>query len=286
MQKLTSTQLSLSPQELQRASKVRLDLFSNLDDLFEQFARSIADVILANNQADRPTRLILPVGPVLQYPRLVEICNRERISWKNVHTFNMDEYCDWQGRSVPEDHPLSFRGFMGRALFNQLAADLRIPVEQVHFPDPLNMDAISQAIAVVGGIDICYGGIGYDGHVAFNEPPFSHLYVLSPEQMRNSLTRLVNIRPDTVVMNSIRNYGGNHADFPPMGVTLGMRDILAARRIRMYCPGGAWQRYVLRVACLGVEDADYPATLLQGHPDYAVIADLETTAPVEPSLGL
>lgn len=286
MQKLTTTQLSMSSQELERTSKVRLNLFSNLADLFEHFARSIADLIKTNNQTGNPTRLILPVGPVLQYPRLVEICNRERISWKNVHSFNMDEYCDWQGRQVPKDHPLSFRAFMERALFGQLHKDLSIPPDQIHFPDPLNVDAISKSIADAGGIDRCYGGIGYHGHVAFNEPPYASLYALSAEQMRNSLTRLVVIRPDTMVMNSIRNFGGDSSDFPPIGVTLGMRDILAARSIRMYCPGGEWQRYVLRVACLGSEDVDYPATLLQGHPDYEVVSDLVTAAPVEPSLGL
>jgi glucosamine-6-phosphate deaminase len=102
--------------------------------------------------------------------------------------------------------------------------------------------------------------------------------------MSSSLTRLVPLAPDSVVMNSIRNAGGDSADFPPFGVTLGMKDILAARRVRMYCPGGAWQRYVLRVACLGVPDADYPATLLQSHPDTVLVADESTAAPPEMSL--
>jgi len=285
MQQLSPAYLGLSPEQLQQKSKVRLEVLPDAQALHEHFARAVADEIKANNQAGRPTRLILPVGPVAQYPLLAEICNHEQISLHNVHTFNMDEYCDWQGRWLPENHPLSFRGFMHKHFFAVLDPELRNPPKQVHFPDPLNLDALSQAIRNAGGIDTCYGGIGYHGHVAFNEPPVSRWYRLSVEQFRSSLTRLVYLPPDTVVMNSIRNTGGNSTNFPPMGVTIGMADILAANRIRMYCPGGAWQRHILRIACLGEEDVDYPVSLLQSHPDYEIITDAETAAPVVPSLG-
>ncbi len=273
--------LTLPVAELPKTSKVHLEILPDLDALYLHFARSIADEIKSNNQVGRPTRLILPVGPVGQFPVLVRICNQERISWRNVFTFNMDEYCDWQGRAVPIDHPLSFRGYIQRALFEQLDPELRIPDEHVHFPDPLNLDWISQRIETVGGIDTCYGGIGYHGHVAFNEPPISRWYKLTPEQFRNSLTRIVPLAPETIVMNSNRATGGNPAAMPPMAVTLGMRDILAARRIRLYCQGGAWQRTVLRIALMGDADVDYPVTLLQAHPDYAIVTTQDTAqAPI------
>ena len=225
--------LTLPVAELRQKSKVRLEILPHLDALYLHFARSIADEIKSNNQAGRPTRLILPVGPVGQFPMLARICNQERISWQNVFTFNMDEYCDWQGRLVPIDHPLSFRGYIRQALLEQLDPELRIPDEQIHFPDPLNLDWISQRIATLGGLDTCYGGIGYHGHVAFNEPPISRWYRLTPEEFRKSLTRIVSLAPETIVMNSIRATGGNPAALPPMAITLGMRDILAAHRIRL-----------------------------------------------------
>jgi glucosamine-6-phosphate deaminase len=279
------TYLILPASQLPEASKVRLEILPNLDALYCHFAWSIADEIRANNQIDRPTRLILPVGPVDQFPILARICNEERISWQNVFTFNMDEYCDWQGRAVPPDHPLSFRGYIERELFNRLDPELRIPKEQTHFPDPLNLDWISQRIEAMGGIDTCYGGIGYHGHVAFNEPPISRWFKLTPEQFRNSLTRIVSLAPETVVMNSIRATGGNPAALPPMAVTLGMRDIVAARRIRLYCQGGTWQRTVLRMALMGDEDVDYPVTLLQSHPDYAILTTEETALPPVPGVA-
>ncbi len=277
--------LTLPVAELPKASRVHLEILPDLDALHFHFARSIADEIKANNLAGRPTRLILPVGPVDQFPILARICNEERIIWRNVFTFNMDEYCDWQGRAVPADHPLSFQGYTRRTLFDQLDPALRIPDDQIHFPDPLNLDWISRRIEAVGGIDTCYGGIGYHGHVAFNEPPISRWYKLTPEQFRNSLTRIVSLAPETIVINSIRAAGGNPAALPPMAVTLGMRDILAARRIRLYCQGGAWQRTVLRIALMGDEDVDYPVTLLQGHPDYTIIATEETAQPPIPDMA-
>jgi glucosamine-6-phosphate deaminase len=268
--------LTFPTDELPRRSKIPLEILPDLDALYEHFARSIADEIKSNNQKGQRTRLILPVGPVGQYPLLAQICNEERISWKDTFTFNMDEYCDWQGRIVPPDNPLSFWGFMQREFFNLLDPELRIPENHVHFPDPMDLDAISDRIQDIGGIDICYGGIGYHGHVAFNEPVISRWYKLTPQEFRDSLTRILPLAPETIVMNSVRATGGDPAAMPPMAVTLGMADIYASRRIRLYCQGGMWQRAVLRIALFGDEDVDYPVTLLGEHPDYGIITTQDT----------
>jgi len=271
--------LSIPAEELARRSRVRLEILPDLDALYNHFARSIASEIASRNAVGQPTRLILPVGPVDHYPRLVEICNRERISWQTVHAFHMDDYLDWQGYPLPPDHPLSFASYMRRTLYERLDPALRIPEDQILFPDPRHLDRISQRIAQVGGVDTCYGGIGYHGHLAFNEPPISRWFKLTPDEFRASRTRIVALAPETIVMNSIRATGGNPASLPPMAVTLGMADILAARRLRLYCQGGAWQRTVLRLALLGNEDVDYPVTLTQGHPDYAIVATWDTAQP-------
>ena len=276
--------LSIPADELAHRGKVRLEILPDLDALYDHFARSIAGEIADRNAAGQPTRLILPVGPVDHYPRLVEICNRERIGWQAVHAFHMDDYLDWQGRPLPLDHPLSFEGYMRRTVYARLDPALRIPDDQIHFPDPRHLDRVSQRMAEVGGVDVCYGGIGYHGHLAFNEPPISRWFKLTPDEFRASVTRIVPLAPETVVMNSIRSTGGNPADLPPMAVTLGLADILAARRLRLYCQGGAWQRTVLRIALLGDEDVDYPVTLAQGHPDYAIITTEDTARP--PVMGI
>jgi glucosamine-6-phosphate deaminase len=277
--------LSIPADELPRRSKVGLEVLTDPEALYDHLARSIADEIAAGSAAGQPVRLILPVGPVDHYPRLVEICNRERISWRHVHAFHMDDYLDWQGRPLPLDHPLSFEGFMRRTVYGRLDPALRIPENQICFPDPRRLDHISQRIAEVGGVDACYGGVGYHGHLAFNEPPISRWYKLAPDEFRASVTRIVALAPETIVMNSIRSTGGNPAALPPLAVTLGLADILAARRLRLYCQGGAWQRTVLRIALLGDEDVDYPVTLAQGHPDYVIVTTRDTAQPPMPEIA-
>ena len=268
-------------------SPVPLTILPDLNALNQHFARAIADEIAANNAANRPTRLILPVGPVGHFPILAQICTQEEIAWRDVHAFFMDEYCDWQGRLIAADHPLSFRGFARRMLFDQLPPDLAIPSSQLHFPDPTHIDQISADMAAIGGIDTCYGGIGIHGHIAFNEPPISRWFQLTPAEFKQSQTRLVQLAPETVVMNASRAASGNFAALPPMAVTLGLADILAARRIRLYRQGGVWQRTALRMALFGSpdanddsgEDVNYPVTLLRAHPDFAIITEHETAQP-------
>ena len=270
---------TIPAEDLAAASPIPVTVLPDLDALFTHFARASVDEIAENNRAGRPTRLILPVGPVGQFPILARLSNEEGVSWRNVHTFNMDEYCDWQGRAIPVDHPLSFEGFIRRTLFEQLRPELRIPNSQIHFPDPLNLDRISAEIVAVGGIDTCYGGVGIHGHIAFNEPPISRWYTVSAEEFKQSLTRIVFLEPETIVMNGSRAAAGNFAVTPPLAVTLGMKDILAARRIRLYCQGGVWQRTALRMALFGAEDVAYPVTLLREHPDFAIITDENTAQP-------
>lgn len=276
---------------LAAASPVAVTVLSDLVAFNQHFAHAVADEIVTNNAAGRPTRLILPVGPIGYFPLLAQLCNEAHIPWANVHAFFMDEYCDWQGRSIGVAHPLSFAGFAWRTLFSKLQPDLALPAQQLHFPDPLHIDQISEEIARVGGIDTCYGGIGIHGHIAFNEPPISRWFTLTPAEFKASKTRLVQLAPETVVMNASRAAAGNFAALPPMAVTLGMADLLAAKRIRLYCQGGVWQRTVLRIALFGNpqtadgEDVNYPVTLLRGHPDLAIVTTLDTAQPPLPQMA-
>jgi glucosamine-6-phosphate deaminase len=248
------------------------------------FARTLADAIAARNRRGEPSRLILPIGPIAPYPILCDISNREGISWRNVHIFQMDEWLDWQGRLIPEEHTLSFRGFLRRELVERLRPDLRPPLEQVHYPHPFRPDEISAAIGRAGGIDYCYGGIGFHGHVAFNEPPLSRWNRVTIGELRASLTRVVVLGSDSIVVQSIGCAGGDASAIPPMAVTLGMRDILASRAIRLYCAGGERHRAVFRTALAGEVSIDYPVTLVQGHADAEAVTDEATARPIETAL--
>ncbi|MGH9402694.1 MAG: 6-phosphogluconolactonase [Terriglobia bacterium] len=252
--------------------------------MMRSLARDMADEILLRNQQNEPIRWILPVGPVTQYFELVRICNEERINWRNVFVFQMDEFLDWQGRPLPLDHPFSFEGFMRSQVFDKLSPELRPPPDHLHFPNPFKPDAISEKIREVGGVDTCFGGVGYHGHIAFNDPPISRWFQVTLDELRNSLTRVVALGDDSIVVQSLQCAGGSCASVPPMAVTLGMRDILASRRIRLYLAGGERHRAVLRITMLGEQTTDYPCTLLQDHPDCVIHTDAATARPIRPSL--
>jgi len=259
----------MSTEELIAAAAGRLQV---VDDLPWHFARSIADEIKAANAAGRPARLILPVGPTKQYPLLVDIIRDEQISLQNCYLFFMDEYADDQGRALPADHPLSFKGHMQQLFFAHLPESLAPPAEQVVFPDENNISTLAEQMADAGGIDTCYGGIGIHGHVAFNEPA---------PGVKESGPRLVQLNEFTITINAIRApVGGNLEGFFHQAYTIGMKQIRQARRIRLYCRSDGpydWARTVLRLAVLGQPGDDYPVTHLR-EGDFIVTTDRETVS--------
>jgi glucosamine-6-phosphate deaminase len=95
---------------------------------------------------------------------------------------------------------------------------------------------------------------------------------------------VVALGDDSIVVQSIGSAGGNCEEIPPMAVTLGMRDILAARKIRLYCAGGERHRAVFRRAVAGDVTTDYPVTLVQGHADAEIVTDEATAKPIVPGL--
>lgn len=270
--------------ELEGKARLKFRLLPGVPALLEHFARSVAEEIKTRHARGEPARLILPVGPVAQYPILAAITNRERISWKNVFLFQMDEFLDWQGRPIPLSHPLSFEACLRTRLIAAIDEDLRPPHEHHFAPHPFRIDEISGKIRELGGIDACYGGIGYHGHVAFNEPPNTRWQRIPVEDLRESLTRVVVLGSDSIVVQSIGSAGGHAAAIPPMAVTLGMKDILASRKIRLYCAGGERHRAIFRIAVAGEVSTDYPVTLLQGHPDALVHTDQATAEPIKVGL--
>src|SRR5579884_2057161 len=98
--------------------------------------------------------------------------------------------------------------------------------------------------------------------------------------LRASLTRVVPLGGDSIVVISIAAAGGNAAAIPPMAVTLGMKDILASRKIRLYCAGGERHRAIFRIAVAGEASADFPVTLVQGHRDAIIHIDAAGAQPV------
>jgi glucosamine-6-phosphate deaminase len=264
--------LRLTPQEVQTRAGERLVVCADLDALHEHMARDIALTIQAHNDNHQPTRLILPVGPTGQYPILADIINHEGISLKQCWFYFMDEYCDENMRAVTCDHPLSFKRVAHELFFSRLNGASDLNMERVIFPDENNIHQLAAMIDAEGGIDVCYGGIGLHGHVAFNEPEAG---------VKDSDPRCVRLNDFTVTINAVRSkVGGNLEGYPRYAYTLGMRQILAARKIRLYCRNGGafdWANTVLRLALFGTPDDDYPVTHIRNR-DYVLVTDEDTLA--------
>lgn len=247
---------------LNKGAKLPVIVMEDNAAVFQSMAEEMTEEIKKNNAAGKKTVFICPVGPVGQYPYFVEMVNKEKISLKNVWFINMDEYLDDDKKWVPETHPLSFRGFMNRTVYSQIDSELVMPEEQRVFPDPENVEYIPQLIEKLGGVDICFGGIGINGHVAFNEADAS----LSNEEFLAQKTRVLDITKETRTANAIGDFNGALEDMPKYCVTIGIYEIAHARKIRLGCFRN-WHRAVVRRTAYGEATSDFPVSLLTNHQD-------------------
>lgn len=163
-----------------------------------------------NPTADRPFVLGLPTGssPIGTYQKLVELYRQGQLSFEHVVTFNMDEYV-----GLPRDHPESYHSFM----WNNLFKHVNIKPENVHILDGNAPDLDEECkrfeaeIVRVGGIELFLGGIGPDGHIAFNEPGSS----------LTSRTRVKTLAYETIIANA-RFFDGDISKVPKLALTVGV----------------------------------------------------------------
>lgn len=256
--------LRIPAEELGRGTPVKVRIGGDQQQIADDFARAILAAICVTQDAGKSATLILPVGPVDQFPILANLINQQRIDCRDVMVINMDEYLDDDGQWVPLDHPLSFRGFMNRKFYDLVDPKFAPRVENRVFPDPRKCNEIGELIARRGGVDVCFGGIGINGHIAFNEPPEPGEEV-SLEDFASRPTRVLNLARETRTINAV-TVGGDIGVIPRRAVTVGMREILAARKLRFFC-NRPWQRGVVRRVLHGPITAACPASLLRMHPD-------------------
>ena len=255
--------------------KIPFRLTSNSEEMGEVMARDFADEI--KSFADKPFRAIVPCGPKCWYAPFTRIINEEKISLKNVSIFHMDECLNWEGKLLPRNHPYNFRTFMEKYFYEGIDQQLAVPSEQRFFPEPSNIELIKKKINEAP-VDITLGGWGQDGHVAYNQSrrhPFSTITI---EQLRNSELRIQENNYDTIIALAQRTFGAAYQFVPPMSITLGMKECLSAKKIRLYSDTGSWKQTALRVALFSEETAEYPITLLQKHPDALLTATFATAS--------
>lgn len=251
--------------------KIPFRLCRDSQQMGEIMAAELAEAVLA-----QPTcRLIIPCGPACWYEPFTRQINQRRVSMAGVTVFHMDECLNWQAQELPRQHPYSFRGFMERHFYGPVHPDLSVPEHQRVWLNGSNVEEVQKRIAEAP-VDLVFGGWGQDGHVAYNQARRHPYRQVSLEELRASTARIQENNWDTMLALAHRTFGAAYQFVPPMSVTLGMQDILRAKKIRLYSDTGAWKQTALRVALFSAPTAEYPITLLQEHADTLLTATVET----------
>jgi glucosamine-6-phosphate deaminase len=171
---------------------------------------------------------------------------------------------------------------MAAHFYDLLDPALAPPPDQRIVPHPADLAAVTRAIVRWGGVDVCFAGVGVTGHLAFNEPPEPN-ETPSLEAFRQLSTRVVRLSRETRMINAVNAARGNLDRIPDLAVTVGMREILESRRVRVYM-NREWQCAVVRKMLHGTVTPAVPASLLQEHPDVRVTIAAQVARLPEPEL--
>jgi glucosamine-6-phosphate deaminase len=231
-------------------------------DLLSQWAANyvVAKINAANPTADKPFVLGLPTGssPMGMYNALIKHYQGKRVSFRHVVTFNMDEYV-----GLPKDHPQSYYSFMWDNFFSHIDIDAEnVNILNGNAPDlDAECAAYEAKMKAIGGIDLFLGGIGPDGHIAFNEPGSS----------LTSRTRIKTLTQDTIIANS-RFFDNDVNKVPKTAVTVGVQTILDAKEVLIMVNGNNKAR-ALAQAVEGSVNQMWTITALQLHPKGIIVCD-------------
>ena len=221
-----------------------------------------------NPTAANPFVLGCPTGssPLGMYRELIRLNQEGKVSFKHVITFNMDEYV-----GLPEDHPESYHSFMWNNFFNHIDID----PENVHILNGNAPDLLAECakyerqIEAAGGIDLFLGGIGPDGHIAFNEPGSS----------LSSKTRIKTLTTDTIIANS-RFFDNDIAQVPKQALTVGVGTVMSAKEVLIICNGHVKAR-ALKHAIEESINHMWTVSALQTHPHGIIVCDEPACAEIK-----
>ena len=240
---------------------MRVIIRNNYEQMSEWTANYIASKINEFNPGkEHPFVLGLPTGstPLGTYRELIRLHKEGKVSFKNVVTFNMDEYV-----GIPEDHPESYHSFMYQNFFNHID----ILPENINILNGNAGDLEAECrryedkIKSYGGIHLFMGGIGPDGHIAFNEPGSS----------LSSRTRMKNLTTDTIIANS-RFFENDINKVPKRALTVGVGTVMDAREVLILVNGHNKAR-ALYHAIEGSVNHIWTVSILQTHPKGIIVCD-------------
>lgn len=240
---------------------VACKIVKNEWEVYFDMALTMFCEIMEHNRRGEKTVFIVPVGPTDQYPLLAELVNRQRVSLKDVHFFNMDEYLVSPTQRIDDGDPMSFHGRMKRDFYDRVDPDLVMPESQRHFPEPGQEAQFDAMLEALGGADMCFGGLGINGHVAFNEAAEPD-DPITAEEFAQLGTRILPISRETRTINAYGYQRGDLLGMPELCITIGMKQILSAKKIYIAL-NRPWQNGPLKHVLLGPEQPQWPGSLLR-----------------------
>ena len=244
---------------------MRLIIRPDYDTVSKLAANHIAQkIIAANPTADKPFVIGLPTGstPLGTYKELINLYKAGKISFENVVTFNMDEYV-----GIPEDHPESYHSFM----WNNFFSHINIKKENVHILNGNAKDIekecadYEKAIKDAGGIRLFMGGVGVDGHIAFNEPGSS----------LKSRTRQMTLTHDTIIVNS-RFFDHDVNKVPKTALTVGVGTVCDSDEVMILITGHNKGLALKHAVEEGISQM-WTVSALQMHPNAVIVCDDDAT---------
>lgn len=265
----------IPPEELGRGSEIKLDVSGAEVDIYWKVAMEVLAVIEENNRRGEPTVMVVPYGPLGPYFRLSYLVNKHRISLKNCVFINMDEYLADDKTFIDKTDALSFRGGMDRIFYSQVDEELNVLPENRIFPTPGKEGEVLAIIEKYGKLDLVFGGVGINGHYAFNEPPEPG-EVVSPEEFAERPTRVLKISRETRTINAYMNCGADLNAIPEYCITVGMKEMMMAKKVIMIMPRD-WNAGALRKILHGDITAAVPCSLFRRHPDATIYTLTEAT---------
>lgn len=239
---------------------MNLILCKNYEEMSNRAAELIAEQI--KSKPDSVLGLATGATPVGTYSRLIEMYKNNEIDFKDVVSFNLDEYYP-----ISRDNPQSYYSFMRENLFNHInisSGNTHIPNGEAKNPTE-ECTVYENEIEQYGGVDLQILGIGRNGHIGFNEP----------SDALNSSTHLTSLTDDTIEANS--HFFEDKSKVPTHALTMGMATIFKAKKIILLANG---RSKLNAIKALMSDDitTDTPATMLKMHPDVTVICDYDAYA--------
>ena len=254
----------------------RISVIEDAAELFGAFATDLVYNVKRALEEGRQFTCILPVGPTTQYPIAARMINQWRIPMHHVHTFNMDEYADQDGKTAPASWAGSFQRAMIDGFFGLVDAELRPPAEQIHFPSSENIGYYGKLLEDAGDADVCYGGIGWCGHIAFWEADLGYEFGDDLKAFAKAGPRIVTLSPMTIMQNALHSFGGDWSLVPPKAASIGPAEAMRARYRSFWLPyydgSTSWQSFIARLCAHGRVNTLVPGSLLQTAPgDYVIL---------------